>query len=239
MNALGYVYCLPHEHHNMPRNLIQRYARRHGIGLLGVRSDIMWDGPIKLQDRSKLAGLLAAIYWQRTLSPSSEVCVIVERSAHLADEPLLRSILLEHLRSLGVDVLEASTDTKLTEEKTIADVQRSAAPATLTQARRTVGLLKARATRIKNETSLGRKPFGSHEEEKQALDRLFELTRVLSKDGWRHFGGRLIVRRSFAEIAAILNQEGHSTRTGKPWQAATVRGIIQRERPRLWAKWFR
>ncbi|MCX7017185.1 MAG: recombinase family protein [Candidatus Sumerlaeota bacterium] len=37
-------------------------------------------------------------------------------------------------------------------------------------------------------------------------------------------------RRSMADIALMLNQEGLPTRTGRPWNPGTVRALLKREK---------
>lgn len=66
----------------------------------------------------------------------------------------------------------------------------------------------------------GRRPFGSHPAERQALRRMHQL----------HRKPRGKPRRSYQKIADILNQEEHSTRSGKPWRRNTVREILRRTR---------
>jgi hypothetical protein len=48
-----------------------------------------------------------------------------------------------------------------------------------------------------------------------------------------------MIRRPYREIAAILDAEGLGTRTGRPWAAGTVRGIVAREWPDLVHHWSR
>jgi hypothetical protein len=84
------------------------------------------------------------------------------------------------------------------------------------------------AARLKNQSGLGRRPFGALLDEAPALARIRELYRVLPKSQWRTRKGVVQKRRSFAEIAAILNGEEVPTRTGRAWSARTVHGILDR-----------
>ena len=64
----------------------------------------------------------------------------------------------------------------------------------------------------------GRKPFGAKPGEAEVVAYIVKLRR-------KPKGGE---RLSFAAIADRLNAEGVPTRTGRPWAAETVRGIVQR-----------
>src|SRR5690606_19945671 len=64
----------------------------------------------------------------------------------------------------------------------------------------------------------GRKPFGTRPGEAESLALMRRLRRKLP-------GGK---RASFADIADTLNAKGIPTRTGAPWRARTVHGILGR-----------
>ena len=66
----------------------------------------------------------------------------------------------------------------------------------------------------------GRKPFGTRPGEAAVVDLIHKLRR-------KPRGGE---RLSFAAIADRLNHDGVASRTGKPWAAETVRGIVARGR---------
>lgn len=73
----------------------------------------------------------------------------------------------------------------------------------------------------------GRKPFGKHPlrpEETATLARLRSLNRVVPESRWKIRNGVLETRRSFHEIARLMNKdkEKYPTRTGRPWSAKTV-----------------
>lgn len=62
--------------------------------------------------------------------------------------------------------------------------------------------LRAKGTRVE-----GRKPYGTHPDERALIDRMWTLRRKPVR------GARL----SYAAIAAQLNAVGHTTRYGRPW----------------------
>ena len=73
-------------------------------------------------------------------------------------------------------------------------------------------LAKARA-RIRKAAGRceGRKPFGARDGEAETVKRIRELR-----------------RESLRNIAARLDKEGRATRSGKPWSAEAVRGVLTR-----------
>ena len=64
----------------------------------------------------------------------------------------------------------------------------------------------------------GRKPFGHYESERNALRRMRQLGRK----------PRGNPRRGPYQIARIMNQEGHRSRSGRPWSGPVVRRILER-----------
>ncbi len=75
------------------------------------------------------------------------------------------------------------------------------------------------AKRSKDGYCEGRKPFGFRPGEADTLIRMKQLHR-------KPHGGD---RRSYYAIAKILNEEGLSSRQGKPWRSAAVEGILKRK----------
>jgi hypothetical protein len=61
----------------------------------------------------------------------------------------------------------------------------------------------------------GRKPFGSSESERKALDRI----KALRAEGL-----------GYDRLAAKLNEEGVPTRTGRPWHGVVVNRILTGKR---------
>ena len=73
-------------------------------------------------------------------------------------------------------------------------------------------LAKARA-RIRKAAGRceGRKPFGARDGEAETVKRIVALR-----------------KQSLRAIAALLDEEGRATRSGKPWSAEAVRGVLSR-----------
>ena len=80
-------------------------------------------------------------------------------------------------------------------------------------------LSRARAQKRRDEGRCeGRKPFGFREGESEVLEHIRQLVR--KPKGKPRLGPY--------QIARILNEEGHPSRTGKPWTGPTVKRILDR-----------
>ncbi len=81
---------------------------------------------------------------------------------------------------------------------------------------------KLRAARARKKRETGRcegvLPFGAKDGEQVTLERMREL----------HRKPRGEKRRSFGEIARVLEEEGRGSRSGKPWSRSSVRAILSR-----------
>jgi hypothetical protein len=214
-------------------NAIRRLARFQKHKVCKTFCDLEPGGPTGLAGRDGLARLLV-----EARSRGFRI-LLVERAGRLDDDPLLVALLLDHLGSLGVSAFAASPPAELTNDPGLEGTLAGADAEALTRARKTLGLLKQKATRMQNRTRDGRRPFGAQDVERRTLDRIRALCRVLPRDRWVTRGGRIMIRRPYREIAEILDAEGLGTRTGRPWAAGTVRGIIDREWPALVRHWSR
>lgn len=178
---------------------------------------------LPLLKRKQLAELFD---WARAqLHP---VVVLVDDRKRLEPNEVLRARLLKTFDAASMRVIETRTGQTLGLD--YAEVLNKAKPRSLARANRIVALWLALVARREKDMNVGRKPYGcsSNEEEELGLRRLNELYRPLSRNQWRRRGDRVFKRRSFRQIAAMLNEEGIPTRTGKPWTDGTVRGILKR-----------
>jgi hypothetical protein len=208
-------------------NCVRRFARKNGIDLRRrffdpEGSPRKLHDPLPLPRRRQLAALYLAV---QRLGVRK---VLVDDRCRLDSDEAVQSLLVEAFRQAGVTIIEASTGFTLSEVLPRDEVLTTCGPDRSRTARRQVALWKAMAARLKNQSGLGRRPFGALPDEAPALARIRELYRVLPKSQWRTRKGVVQKRRSFAEIAAILNGEEVPTRTGRAWSARTVHGILDR-----------
>lgn len=200
------------------RETIDRFARANGIELVAEFRDEGVSGTTEVADREGFSDLLARI------AGNCVRTVIVERADRLARDLIVGELLLGQLRKLGVQVIDASCGAELTVADddpsrklirqilgAVSEFDRCCVVAKLAGARRRIRQSEGRCE--------GRKPFGTREGEADTLRRIRDLARKPKGQD----------RLSLANIAAKLNAEGRPTRSGKPWAAGTVRGILERQ----------
>lgn len=200
------------------REAIAKFAKANGIELVAEFRDEGVSGTTEFADRDGFRDLLARI------AGNCVRTVVVERADRLARDLIVGELLLAELRKLGVTVIDASCGAELTVADddpsrklirqilgAVAEFDRCVTVAKLAGARRRIRQASGRCE--------GRKPFGTNPAEADTLRRIHELAR---KPRGRD-------RLSLAGIAAALNAEARPTRSGKPWAAGTVRGILRRQ----------
>lgn len=207
-------------------NHIRRFAKERGYELGRRFFEIegwMADeaNPTSLEQREKLAELLFEAVRRNVR------IVLVDDRTRLDEDVVVRSELCRVFLDCKVKVYEAKTGSELhplnqSNDSTPVDSSR------LRAARVLVGRWKSMVTRLRSNSRLGRKPFGAKGQEGEAIEKIRVHFRRLPKSKWRNRRGVILMRRSFREIANLLNLEGVPTRTGRPWSATVVRGILVR-----------
>ena len=90
------------------REVIDHYARRHGIEVVGEYRDEGVSGTKELDDRDGLRELLARV------QSNCAKLVLVERADRLARDLMVSELLLAQFRKLNVTVIAADSGTDLT-----------------------------------------------------------------------------------------------------------------------------
>lgn len=198
------------------REAIATFARSNGFDVVQEFRDEGVSGTKELADRPGLAALIDR------LESNGVRVVLVERADRLARDLMVNEVILDQFRRIGARVLSADgVDLTTGNEDPTRTLIRQVLGA-VAQFEKTVVVLKLRAARERKRRQTGRcegrKPFGTRPGEAAALERMRRLRR-------KPRGGE---RLSFAAIAARLNADGVPTRTGKPWAAGTVAGILGR-----------
>jgi DNA invertase Pin-like site-specific DNA recombinase len=151
--------------------------------------------------------------------------VIVESMDRLARDLMVSHQMIALLIRKNITLISATTGQNVTEsmsddpmlkaltqiQSVFAELEKNLLVRKLKQARKRVREQEGRCE--------GRKPFGFNEVEKPALKRIQQL----------HRKPRNRPRLGYYQIARILNDEGHPTRTGKRWTGPTVMGILKRQ----------
>ena len=196
---------------------IQRYAKGHGILVVDEFRDAGVSGAKDLDSRPGLAALIDRI------QSNGVRTVLVENASRLARDLMVSEVILQQLTALGCKVIAADSGTDLsadTDDPTRRLIRQVLGAVSEFDRRVTVLKLRAARERVRarGKRCEGRKPFGSHPRELDALARIRELYR-------KPHGHR---RRSLQQICDTLNSEGIPTRSGKPWTRQVIRRIINR-----------
>jgi len=174
-------------------------------------------GANDLDNRPALKALFEA------LASNGVRTVMVERADRFSRDLMVGEVLLAQFRGAGVTVIESEDGRDLTlddPDNPTATLVRQilAAVAQFDKSGIVSKLRKARARkRAENGRCEGVKPFGTLPGESVTIQRMQALRR-------QRRGKRL----SFAKIAETLTAEGVASRSGKPWEASTVRKILAR-----------
>jgi DNA invertase Pin-like site-specific DNA recombinase len=198
---------------------IQGYAKGHGYEVVGVYQEEGVSGT-QGEERPAFQEMIAEI-----LRNGVRV-VIVESLDRLAREYRIQEHLLIYLVSKGIDLISANTGENVTQaiqadpmKKALVQIQgifseldKSLLVRKLRKARE-----KVKAERGKCE---GRKAYGEDSPEEQKVVRRIKLMRRNRKGGLKGM--------TLQQIADRLNEEGVRTKTGKLWQRAQVKAVLDR-----------
>jgi len=142
--------------------------------------------------------------------------VVVENLDRLARELYVQETILRDIKDLGVTLISATQGDLDSDPSRVLVRQIFGA---VSEYEKAMIVLKLRAARDRKREENGRcegvEPFGFYEGEQEAIDLVGKLRR-------KRFGKRL----SFGKIAKALDEEGIRTRSGRPWNASTVRKIV-------------
>lgn len=199
------------------RATIRRYARSHKIDLIDECRDEV-SGTKAIEARPGLAELLDR------LESNGIQLVLVERADRIARDLVIGELILSRLRDLGVTVIECDGGNDLTagnQDDPTGVLIRQVLGA-VSQFDKSVIVLKLKAARDRTRKEKGRcegkKPFGTRPGEAATLRRIRQLRRKPR--------GRK--RRSYADVARILNEENRPTRHGRPWRPSSIYDILKR-----------
>ena len=197
------------------RDDIQAFADANGYEIVHVYQDAYTGTE---SDRPKFIEMLAA------MMANGVKVVIVECLDRFSRDLMVQSTMLAKLSTEGLTLIAANTGENVTaaiqaDPMRRAMVQIQGVFAELDKSLTVPKLRKAREDkREKTGRCEGVKRFGYFEGEPEVIERMRELRR-------KPRGGK---RRSFADMAAILNEEGHPTRHGGPWTRGAVHKILSR-----------
>ena len=188
---------------------IRRYAAEHDIKIVRAYRDEGVSGTKDLDNRPAFADMMTALHSNGTK------LVLVEKLDRLARDLMVQETIIGDLRKNGFDLISVM-EPDLLQDDPSRKLMRQIFGA-IAEYEKTMIVLKLRGARArarsKNGRCEGRKPFGYFEDEIETLARI----KVLRAQGM-----------GFDRIAARLNEEKISTRTGKPWHGLVVNRILTR-----------
>jgi len=200
------------------RAAIRAYCAGKRIELVEEHEDAGVSGTVPLEGRD---GLSAAL---QRCGELGVAVLVVERADRLGRDLIVSEMAVRAFSEAGVSIVTADTGQSLTDadsdpsRKLIRQVLNAVA-----EYERSALVAKLRAARMRKKRngghSVGCYRFGEHPErpdEVATLARIRELRRVRADRK----------RLSLVEVAGVLNAEGRSSRSGRPWTASMVRDIV-------------
>jgi len=204
-----------------------RFARERGVRIRRTICDVLENCPPDFFSRpgiEQLVSMAGRPNRNRRSGTFTPNTVLVYRLSDFSAPAPEIAVLLNHFRQSQVRVFEVSTKQELNQPGGWVDNQLGQGrPGTLDTIQRRLADLKVRASRRRSGKKAGRKPYGTLPGERETLTRIWLLRRK-PRNG---------PRRSYRQVAEILNDCGLRTRYGRYWEAKTIQGIVRRTRPRL------
>ncbi len=190
---------------------IRRYAAAHDIKIARVYRDEGVSGTKDLENRPAFVEMMTALHSNGTK------LVLVEKLDRLARDLMIQETIIGDLRKNGFELVSVM-EPDLLQDDPSRKLMRQIFGA-ISEYEKTMIVVKLRGARARARAKTGRcegrKPFGYFEGETDALARI----KALRGEGL-----------GFDRIAARLNEEKISTRTGKPWHGVVVNRILTGKR---------
>lgn len=191
---------------------ITRYAAANDIKIVKTFQEEGVSGTVEGMDRPAWFDMIAAVLTNGVKT------VIIEKLDRLARHVMIQEHIIQDLQRRGITLISVAEPDLCSDDPT-RELMRVIMGAIAQYDRRTTVLkLRGARTRMRKREGRceGRKAFGYHEGEADALARMKKLR---SQD------------LGFDAVANKLNAERVPTRTGGKWYGATVNKILSRETP--------
>lgn len=201
------------------RAAIRAYCSQKRLELLEVHEDAGVSGTVPLEGREGLSTALARC------AELGAAVLVVEKADRLGRDLIVSEMAVRAFAEAGVSIVTADTGQSMTDANNdpsrklirqvlnaVAEYERSALVAKLRAARE--------RKRKNGGHAVGTYRFGQHPErphEAETLARILELRKTRQDRR----------RASLSDIAALLNAEARTSRTGRPWTHAMVRDLLR------------
>ena len=197
------------------RLAIARFAKASGLKIVEEFSDLGVSGTKELADRPGLAALLDR------LESNGVRTVIVERADRLARDLMVQEVIVGQFAKIGARILTSDgVDLTSADDDPTRRLIRQVLGA-VAEFEKRILVLKLRAARERKRKKgmrvEGAKPFGHYPAESAVVERMRQLRRKPVKG----------TRASYAEVAALLNGEGHRNRSGRDWSPQMVYHVLR------------
>jgi DNA invertase Pin-like site-specific DNA recombinase len=190
---------------------IREYAAAHSVRIVNVYREEGVSGTADSADRPAWSELMTALHGNGVR------VVLIEKLDRLARDLMVQETIIADLRKHGFELVSVAEPDLMANDPTRILVRQMMGA--VAQYEKSQIVLKLRGARMRKRAREGRcegrKPYGFYEGEPVALVRM----KALRAEGL-----------GFDRIAAKLNGEGVSTRTGKPWHGVVVNRILTGKR---------
>ena len=196
-----------------PRQIaaIKAYAKQHDIRIVKVFREEGVTGAKETMDRPAWVGMMTALHSNGVRT------VIIERLDRLARDLMVQEATIAELQKQGFTLVSVQEPVLMSSDP--ARIAFRQMMGVFSQYDKAQIVLKLRGARMRKRAKEGRcegrKPYGFYEGEAAVLERM----KTLRAEGV-----------GFDRIAAKLNGEGVSTRTGRPWHGVVVNRILTGKR---------
>jgi len=190
---------------------IRGYAEKHGIELVRIFREKGVSGT--LADRPALAELIVDL----EENGHGIKTVIVERLDRLARDLMIQETIIQDLREIEVDLISASEGADLLDDDPTRKLVRQILGA-ISEYEKSLLVQKLRVARQRKRAKVG-KCEGRKSYKDVAPETIAQIRSLRRKPK----GGQ---RKTYKEIAEILNLRGVPTLNGQPWTHQTVRHAL-------------
>jgi len=196
---------------------IQNYARKHGFEIVQIFKEEGISGSTGEEDRPAFQAMIAEVLKDGTST------IIIERLDRLARQYRIQESLLIYLASKGIELISADTGENITGAIHDDPMKKALIQVQGIFAELEKGLLSKKLRKAREKIrGQGNKCEGRKSYAELAPELVKEIRKLRRKPRGK---GR---RKTYAEIAAILNERGQRTLTGKAFSNKTIFNILKK-----------
>ena len=223
MKAFGYVRVsgkgqLDGDGFRRQEDAIREYCSKHRVEMVDVFKEQGISGTTEQDDRPAFQAMLTDILKNGVRT------IIVEGLDRLAREFRIQEQLLVYLASKGVTLISARTEEDVT-EAVMGDPMKKAMvqmQGVFAELEKSLLVKKLRTARERK-----REEQGKCEGRKSIMEKTPEVVALIKRLRRKKPGQK---RTTYAKVAEVLNEQGYTTVSGKPFTGTNVQSILHRHR---------